>query len=375
MLVSSFGTSTPYAFWGFATIDRIMEVLYGGLHDRIHCLTLQELNAAWEARRGKSVSVTSDRPEFELANLMLSAEFPCIAFLDEPEDAITATMRHRNMTAPDAIRFTTQYFCLLDDVLRTPRVNVFGSATFFRQAAEVIIEIMQIVGPTADSTAVGQVLREAIPNYREGELLTVGEAMARQTAEAWAPGRGISEQSSYDQKLIKIVSDEYRPIFQRKGLTKLAFPKQLFSTSSAASVSKDIVDLCGAARFIVWGPYLFLPVGHWRADVEFEVVDNLSGNEIEADITIGRTVATTGRFELPVMGIYKFCMYFKVTEVKLPVEVRFQTMKGAIEGRMALRSVSINRRSDEMEIEAIIASAEPMGRSLPSPARFPRRLR
>jgi hypothetical protein len=348
MLVSSFGTSTPFAFWGFAVIDRIMEVLFGS-HLRIHCLTVQELGEGWQRRDGKPVSVTSDRPAPELARLLLESGSPCLAFVDEPEDSITTVIRHRNVSPADAIRFTTQYFCLLDEILRTPKVNVFRGSTFHRQVAEVITEIVQIIDPNADATTVETVLHRTIPNYQRGQSLTVGEAMARQTSEAWAPGRGIKEQSPYDQQIITGVSDSYRPIFQQKGLSQLTLPKQLFYRSSATQVPDGHVELLGAGRFIIWGPCLFLPVGCWSADIQFEVAENKSGNEIEADVAIGPNVVATGRFTLPILGVFRFVLDFEVGDINFPVEVRFRTMKGAIEGRIALRSVVIARRNDGTE--------------------------
>jgi hypothetical protein len=81
MLVAVFGTSTAYGYWGFSVVGHVMDVLHGA-HFRIHCLDVNQLRDSWERRDGRAVLVTSDRPEVDLARLLTSSEFPCLAFVE-----------------------------------------------------------------------------------------------------------------------------------------------------------------------------------------------------------------------------------------------------------------------------------------------------
>jgi hypothetical protein len=62
MLASVFGTSTPYAYWGFTAIRNVMEVLYGDYY-HIHCTSITDLRKMWDSRDGKPVVFTSDLPD------------------------------------------------------------------------------------------------------------------------------------------------------------------------------------------------------------------------------------------------------------------------------------------------------------------------
>jgi hypothetical protein len=69
MLVSAFGTSTIFGYWGFSILGHTLDALYGA-HHRIHCLSLGELRDGWSAREGRPVLVTSDLPDSNLAKFL-----------------------------------------------------------------------------------------------------------------------------------------------------------------------------------------------------------------------------------------------------------------------------------------------------------------
>jgi len=346
MLVSVFSTSTAFGYWGFAVAAFTLDVVYGS-HKRIHCLTIEELRSDWQKIEGTPILVTSDLPHVKLVNLLVNSGFPSIVFTDEPEDCITAAMRQRQMALGDAIRFSTHCFSALDDVLRAPNVIQFGSQCFFERTLDVIERLIEAVVGSVDPDSMRKILERAIPDYREGdEQLTVGDVMARQNSEAWAPGRGLAELTTSDRGLVERVSDAYRPIFGRRELVALSWPRELFTTSDESPVSLADVNLTGGARFLFWGPYLFLPRGNWQANVQFEVVGNHSGNRFEAEICIGRDVEANGQGKFPSFGAYGFSMNFTIVDPGLSIEFRARLLEGAIEGKFGLLSVSFERLSE-----------------------------
>jgi hypothetical protein len=342
MLVSSFGTSTVFGYWGFSILGHVLDVLHGA-HHRIHCLSLGEFREGWQGREGRAVLVTSDLPDVALVRCLLASGFPCFAFLDEPEDAIAAATRLRNMTPRQAIRFSTQCFSSLSEVLPVPSLQVLRSDCYFSNVNTVIEVILNAVVGFADHDIVRQVLERAAPDLVPGSLLTVGELMLRHSEEALPPGRKLSQQTAEDQHLIKAVADAYRPIFERRELTFLQWPRELFQFARDLDTEYRTIDLVGGARYIIYGPYFFLPRGGWRVTIQFEVIENVSGNEMEADVAIGTSVVTRGRFDLPALGVFKFSLDFVIQDQNLPIEVRMQILKGAIEGDFSLLSASLER--------------------------------
>src|ERR1700710_1521089 len=83
-----------------------------------------------------------------------------------------------------------------------------------------------------------------------------------------------------------------------------------------------VVDLLGPARLLIWGPYLHLPKGRWRASMEFEVVGNLSPNQVIADVLVGGEFAGIGTFDLPERGVFAWSLAFVVADVEKAIEVR-----------------------------------------------------
>ena len=49
------------------------------------------------------------------------------------------------------------------------------------------------------------------------------------------------------------------------------WPRELFFHGDRDHPCPETIDLTGLARIVVFGPFIVLPPGHWRAAVEFEL--------------------------------------------------------------------------------------------------------
>jgi hypothetical protein len=345
MLVCAFGTFTPYASWGFSIVGHVLDVVFGH-YLRIHCVTLAEFDSAWRERHGRVVLFTADTPDPDLAKLLLTSGVPCLAFVDDPEDAIFASAKIRNFSLANAMRISTGYFCALEPVLRSPHVTVFHRDRYRSQIKEFISDILALIVDPVDDEIINRVFDLVIRDIHDMNALTVGDALARQSDLVLTQGAQHDKLAESEHRLITAVADAYRPIFEHREIKTLEWPRELFHSPNEGYGPPEEVSLLGGARFIVWGPYLFLPLGHWRATVEFEVADNFSGNEIEADVNAPPHIVASGWATLPRFGIYRFMLDFTVTNLRNPIEIRFRILKGAIEGRFSLRSVRLTRRGN-----------------------------
>jgi hypothetical protein len=348
VLVTAFGTSTLYAYWGFAFIGHLLNDVYGD-YCYVHCSTRDELRAGWQGRAGRAAFVTSDRPDPDLAALLLEFDFPVIAFIDSPEDQIDTAIRTRDPAHDQSCRFSTQLLSSLEPVLMSPKTRVFGPEWYERPLSEMARELSHIILEDSDEDQIARIVAKAIPDVSGGPQPTVWQAVQHKYPKALTPLQGFREERPAHQQLIRAVSDAYRPILEGRRLTDIEWPKELFYFSSEGCAPPSEIELMGKARHLVWGPYLYLPLGFWRAHVQFEIAENLSGNQIEADVLVGGTVAEVKRGDLPVLGAYEFFVDFEVKNIAEPIEVRMKILTGAIEGRFGLRKVTVVRREPDSQ--------------------------
>jgi hypothetical protein len=247
------------------------------------------------------------------------------------------------MSSRQAIRFSTRYFSSLSEVLLARDIHIIRGDSYFSTVAVLVEVLLNLIVGSADPDVVAKVLERVAPDPSVSAPLTVGDLMLRQAPEASPPGRKLKEHPPQDQRLIMAVADAYRPIFNRRDLDLLHWPREMFLFSRDFDAEYKAIELLGGARYIVYGPYLCLPRGAWRATVQFEIIENRSGNEMEAEVAIGAVVVSRGRFDLSAFGVYKFCLDFVVEDDALPIEIRLRILKGAIEGDFNLLTASMER--------------------------------
>jgi len=143
-----------------------------------------------------------------------------------------------------------------------------------------------------------------------------------------------------------------------RSTTRIEWSPHLFEADGQnRQTAAQVIDLTGPARTILWGPYLYLPVGRWelclRVSVDddgakkpfvFEVVgDGASG---EARLTVGKA----GTFDLTFDAL--------VNDPSRPIEIRVRLDRGAIFGSMTLDSVSFTMSEPAIDLAAMRAVAD-----------------
>jgi hypothetical protein len=353
VLIVAFGSATTYAYWAFSVLGGVLDVLFGS-HHRIHCTNLDQLREGWKNREGKPVLLTTDRPDVPLSDLLCAISAPRFAFMDDLEDAIVHAHVVDGMELQAAIRFAVSYFCTQSDLIGT-NVNFFPHPPLTKTVRQFAKEVVGAV-PGANPEILERVLESLGAEDLTNKDISVVDLINNQRSAVSFPGWYPSTMTDAERELVKEISREYRPLVSERRLSKLQWPVRMFF-SPDASPFQERINLTGRARHIVYGPYLFLPRGAWRAEVEFEVADNLSGSEIEADVCVGFSRATCGQVVLPTFGIFKFHMDFPIHDPDLPVEIRIAILRSAIEGVIRLSSVTLTML-DEVEAPTATARVE-----------------
>jgi hypothetical protein len=323
-----------------------MQVLYGD-HHHIHCTGIDDLRRAWDEGGGKPVVFTSDCPDGEISDLFLGFDAPRIAFIDEPEDAIAFAIVSRPMEAREAIRFSSRHFCSMQDILLDPHTVCFPSFYLNEDVRDVVTQLLQILAGSVDQDVLEAVMQRAVDEYQFGRYTTVADQVAGDFARFALPSEVLAQQPPEILDLIKQCSDIYRPLLRRMPLVSLRWPLGLVYTSNEGNGNPHRINLTGPARVLTWGPYLHLPKGNWKAQIEFEIIENYSGALLKADIYDGNSLLIVAETALPVAGKFQFELPFNVCNPNYPIEVRMCLAKGAIEGKFGLTALTLHRAETE----------------------------
>ncbi len=341
MLVSVLGTPTPYGYWGFSLVGHVLDVAYGA-HMHIHCLDLEGLRAGWNAAKDKPVVVTSDRPDTALSLLLTTSRFPVLAFFDDPRDALANAVVFDKLALPDAVRFCSQYFSCLAGCTGSDHVQMFGGDGKRARVLDLISAVAAGMGVRLEAAEIAEAARRAAAEQGLGAEATVEEIMRQRLNGQTLAELALRRFEGAERALVDWFDAHYGPILTGAECDHLEWPLDLFSVERKGDADAKSVELIGSARHIVWGPYLHLPVGEWRARVQFETIDNLSGNEIEGDICTQHKQVVRVNAKLPPHGYYEFALDFGIVDPNSPIEIRVRLLKGAIEGRFGLRRVTIS---------------------------------
>ncbi len=335
------GTRTAYGQFGFALLGCVMDALYGE-HRRIHCQSLAELRANWGEQKGKPVLITSDQPDTALSYLLTTSGFPMLAFFDDPATAVADARRSHGLELPEAIRFCSRYFSCLAGCAGSDNITVFGGQFYQATLSEAVDAVCMAVLGEINETVTPHAIQRLASLEGLAADATVEEAVRRRLHGDARPALPDAPLDATSRSLVDWFVADYGPMLT--GVENdIEWRREIFCTGQNGETAETEVKLLGGRRFVVWGPYLSLPVGAWRACVQFEVADNLSGNELEADVFAPNSQLLLAKCvaKLPVLGHFQFALEFLNADPGAPLEFRIFLLKGAIEGHFVLRRVKL----------------------------------
>jgi hypothetical protein len=329
-------------YGGLNVVRNLTEIVFGA-HQLANANSTEQLRerlSGLGATEDAKVVFYSDLPDPELCDLFVKTQAPIVLFVDNFEDVVTYVRKSRGMPLHDSIRLASRSFCALEPLIRSDRVLKLDARTYPRALGDILADIGAFFGTQLTQASREQVAKSLAPEGGRTSLLAYLSKAFPQSA---PPGAAVQQLTSAERNLVNQLSGPYSAVANGRPLEHMGWPISLFMDSAAPdSPFSGRVELLGPARFLAYGPYLHLTPGKWCADVVFEVQENYSGNQLYADVYAGDILSIVTA-PLPASGTYKFQISFELTNPHEPVQVRFQTLSGAIEGVVTFNRIAVRR--------------------------------
>jgi hypothetical protein len=342
MLVAVVGTPSPLTYAGWKIVRAIVESV-GGQHEQIQATQLEDLRKSWAGlatETKKRVVIVSDLPSTPLLDLIRSSRMPIIVFLDDFEEIVDHLIAVYGSTPRAAIRHTTCVLCALDQVRedRALRIKSRDGTRSLRAFISALCEFLRL--QEAPSVADDVMVRLG---YSATDPVTLIRHAIGKQLQRFSSQTNATQNDLADRTLVTFLARQYANVGSGIDITNLAWPTELFfQVDPPRDFLEGATELVGPARFIAYGPYMHLPRGSWTVSITIEVSENFSGNHLLVDVGSNGVLAA-GETSLPAAGTFGLELSFEIKDPFHSVEVRFQLLAGAIEGKMRLVSVSFRR--------------------------------
>lgn len=124
-------------------------------------------------------------------------------------------------------------------------------------------------------------------------------------------------------------------------LQPIVWPRECFLNGDFMGEPLPLMmELAGRARILLYGPYLPLPTGHWRATGCFGFSPDIEKLPFIFDAVTPNSVMR-GFFEVESGGFFTVDLEFQVTDLLAPIEIRLASQDSALEGQAALIEVRL----------------------------------
>ncbi|MGE3916678.1 MAG: hypothetical protein AB7F78_13360 [Hyphomicrobiaceae bacterium] len=327
MLLTVLGTPSPMTATVLKAVQKLAEAAFGSYH-WIAAGTAEELQKAWAERGEKPVVLFADIPAQSITRMLEQSGAPVVACLEAPAVIVSHVARARKITGLPALRFASQSLGTLHDIALSPRAWRLGSGALAMPLESLIAGLVAHLGLPPDPAHQAAALREL--GTRPGRPATIAGLLGDAPPPA-EPGLGQTSLAGYHALLLGAPA------------MRFDWPAEIFlGARPHGEPLAGPISMIGGRRCIAFGPYLHLPAGRWTATVEFEVMDNVSGNALKVDIFTDRILEEVTS-PLPREGRFRCAVTFTVDEPRLPLQVRLFVEEGAIEGRFVLYGVTVER--------------------------------
>lgn len=337
MLILIFGPPSGFVQWCLWLIRVMTDVVLVEV-DYASASNTDQLRDFWAKRSKPNVLFFADCPNRRLVDVFAQVNAPILILWEKPEDATAFIMHERNLAFLWSLRLNMQCSMTFADYFLLPRTLVLR-----RQEQSNIENLLRMVAEHFRIALEPQHLVEIERRIRASKGLELGHSVEEAFLASWPTslprGGGLE---GVPVELARVGDDLHRRLDALSyggTFDEMVVERELFIPGGDPhGYLMGPIDMVGPARCIVYGPFLYLPVGDWVADLRFRLDENYSGNVLEVDVFHGEVLVSES-FSLPAEGHFSASAHFDVHDPLEAVQLRLILREGAIEGTIDLEEV------------------------------------
>lgn len=274
-------------------------------------------------------------PERSLVDWLIQERIPTLIVLDAPVMSVAWWMETTSADVLTAIPPITRSFAMIAEAVTNP----YRAIITHHHAGIRIEDLFQHLG----KFCIGRPPRNLSMIFQRLELpshatLEHGIAKAYPRAASLPDELGVTGKAREE---IAMVCNPLVPMLHGQIGEAMCWPPSIFLDGRAyRRPAPAIQELVGPARCLYYGPYLYLPRGHYVGEVAFGVSSEIRDMYLRIEAVSGESI-TDFSTRARKGGLYILPFEFSHDDASQHIEVRVLIDRGEIEGHLGLAHVSI----------------------------------
>lgn len=290
---------------------------------------LEELGAALIANvagGGERFVVNACQPDDQLRDVLMAREIPFVVALDDPQIAIAEMWAATGAAPKQLVRALANSYPFLMPYAALPRALVLTAEAARADPAAAV---------TAIAAHVDLAVRRPRARVIARELAAQGLSPAPQPAAELPPDAA---------KMLAAALSPYDRHFMSGTLDEIVWTRELFALDTLDS-PRGPIDVGGGPRNLIFGPYIHLPPGEWRARVVLGLSPETLGTLFVVDAFADARQLGQATLAPTRGGVHVADIPFTIAEPsRQGLEIRVLVASATARGRLAFGHVVLQQR-------------------------------
>jgi hypothetical protein len=336
--------SLPSAFGRWLEL-RMLKALQDSTHSlRIIRVDRHDVVGDPEASFEGTLLYTANYPSRSLFARAKSLAIPVVVAVTSALDTVEDQCVVLNCSFLQALRAGTASAALMADFLALPETTLVcapsgadpASAILARVAAAIAVPVAALSAQAPAGNDARLVDDPARPQSLDAAILTdLGEDRLSYTTRADLNERELTLIAHVLAPMVESMTSRVRK--------SISWPFDVFLSGDALDTPAGAVtDITGPARVLYYGPYCHLPNGDWILNVIVGFSEDISDMSFSMEV-VAASVLAQGLLQPFRGGLFQTELPLRFRHAEEPIEIRFRSEAGAIEGRFALGRVEFTR--------------------------------
>jgi len=323
MMVLSVGLPGMFTDWGERVISALIARAYGPANT-LSANTLADIAETIVVTDMEHLILGVRQPDARLRKALLASVKPMIVFLEDPTRSALHLLTKYGYSVAAAVRAVSGCCVTLMDFRRMDNALILHPARDSAEFEAIVRKVAAHLRLSLSEADLVEVVREVSIGDLDDTRKTILD--------------GLKDR---EQAMLRETLGAYADAFEGKELGKLVWPRDLFAIADMPDepATRDI-DIAGRARCLVFGPYMQLFAGGWKARVVVGFSRETVGTSFVIDVATKATIGHT-RITPDSAGVYEVLIDFTIEESDQPIEIRIFNERPAFEGHIALGFVSL----------------------------------